>query len=353
MREAIALTLLTFVLVGPSLAPAVSAHAAPEPLANSEHLLADEAEDAFYFYDGYDVYNLFARQAYLETADEMGVVFRFTLYGGHAPRGQADAMNIDIGATTEDGEQTLRIGTEDDETWEGDMTIFAKNVTSTEPPSPWSTGVTARMQVFASYDQLGVGEGGSIENVWMAARADEDLRDRAPGGIYVPNSGGEAEVPLESEGRLVDSLTMDGPHGYVDVTTETDGDVVTVNVENVLENGQHIYLRPQATPGWNVSAIGESQTSLKSSSTTSFQVKATPTTEASEPLELRVVTDLGGLETVYVGANGTSSDATLEPASEASGADVDVAEPAPNESPGLGLAAVALVLAGLAVARRE
>lgn len=343
MREALAVAVLALVLAVVPLVPSTSAHAAPNPLANSVHVLADEAEDGFYWYDGYDLYNLYAREAYLETVDEAGLVFRYTLYGGHAPAGQADEMRVTIGATTADGPQAFTIATPDDHNWTGDMEVVVANVTEDDPP--W-TGVTARMQTFVSYEQLGVGPGGSVENVWMESRADDDLRDRAPGGIFLPGSQGQAEAPANST-RLADSIRLTGPTGYVNTSTTVQNRTLTVTVENALDNGQHVRARLNATPGWNASITGQSQASLPGGETTRFTVEANATPAAIDPLEIEVVTDVGGHETLYVGVNGTQ----LATGLQAHNVEVEPAQPSPNESPGLTGLATWTGLALLAVVR--
>lgn len=324
-----------------SLAPTVSAHAAPEPLDNSVHVLEDEPEDAFYWYDGYDLYNLFIREAYMQTLDESGLVFRFALYGGFAPAGVAEEMAIDIGATSAEGAQLLTLATNDDAEWDGDMEVLVANVSEDELPY---TGVTAKMQVFASYEDLGVAPGGSLENIWMESRADEDVRDRAPGGVFVPHSQGEGEVPTESQ-RLVDSLELAGPHGYVDTSITPAGDGLNVTVENTLSNGQHVQLRLDAPEGWNASLPETAQVSLGGEETTSFLVEAEADERARQPLRVNVVTDLGGFDTTYVGVDGTDLVTDIDP----NAVDVEPEQETTNESPGAASLAAIVALAGSSV----
>lgn len=340
MREAVP---LVAVLAIASLAPAAGAHAAPNPLDNAVHVLEDEPEDAFYWYDGYDLFNLFAREAHLEAANETGVVFRFTLYGGFAPAGTADELSIGLSATSAQGPANLSIATADDHNWTGDMRIVAANVTEEDPP--W-TGVTARMQAFASYEQLGVAPGGSLEDVSMVSRAGGETRDLAPGGVYLPHSQGQAEVPTESQ-RLVDGLDLHGPSGYVDTSAQVANGTLTVEVENALANGQHVRLGVAEAPGWNATVDGSGQTSLPANETATFRVLAEPTPSALEPLAVEVTTDLGGHQTLFVGVNGTA----METATNPNAVEVDPAQPEPNESPGWTAAAALAALVGLARAR--
>lgn len=326
MRKVLGPIALVFVLLASALSPLASAHAAPDPLANAVHVLADEPEDAFYWYDGYDLYNLFVREAYVQALDETGLVFRFTLYGGFAPAGTSDQLAIDVQATSPGGEQTLTINTSDDEAWEGSMDVLVANVTEDEPP--W-TGVTARLQAFASYEQLGVQPGASLEDVRMVSRADQDPRDVAPGGVFLPHSQGQAEVPAGESQRLADSLALEGPHGYVDVQARAADEGLAVEVENTLDNGQHVTLELDPPTGWNATVNGSAQASLPANETATFPVEVDVGPEAREPLAVDVVTDLGGHERLYTGVNGTE----LTTASEESDVEVEPQADEPNESP--------------------
>lgn len=326
------------------LVPQTAAHSAPEPLGNAVHVLADEGEDSFYWYDGYDLFHLHAREAYIATQDASGLVFRFTLYGGFAPGPGAQTLHVDLQATGPDGETTLRLSTTDDRNWSGDLTPVVVNVT--EDPAPY-TGVTVRMQAFASYTQLGAEPGETIENVTMYSYADEDLRDIAPGGVYAPGSGGRGEVPTESR-RVTDAIELNGTGSYVDVVPSAAGSNVTLAVENLLENGQHVSIHPGQAPMWNVSGSGPMATSLDGGDTHTFRLTAQAGPNATQPLPIEVRTDLGGRETVYLGVNGSALETGLEPAN----LQVDPSQPT-KESPGLGVAVAGLLLAGSALLRRR
>jgi hypothetical protein len=347
MRQVLGPLALGLAIVLTGLTPLAQAHAAPDPLDNSVHVLADEGEDSFYWYDGYDLYNLFVREAYAQALDEEGLILRYTLYGGFSPASDADQLAVDIQAVTADGDKTFTITTTDDENWEGDMAVLVANVTEDDPPF---TGVTANMQTFVSYDQLGVEPGATVEEIRMVSRADDDVRDIAPGGFMIPNSQGEGEVPAESE-RLVDELELAGPHGYLDASARPTQDGLVVDVESTLENGQHVTVDLKTPPGWNATLNGSAQASLPAGETVSFPVEAEATPDAGEPLSVHVKSDLGAHEQLYTGVNGSE----LTTASTAQAVDVDPAEPEPNESPApAGLLVLALFAAlAMVVGRRE
>lgn len=332
--------LTTLVLALLMATPTALSHAAEEPLNVEVEVLEDEGEDAFYWYDGYDLYNLFVREAYWEPLDQEGIIFRFTLYGGFSEAPEVDALHIDISAGS-DNATTLRLTTTDDQTWEGDLTVVAANITEDEPPF---TGVTSKLQAFVPYDALGLSPGDTLANVSMASYAGEDLRDIAPGGFFLPGSGGQGEVPGESQ-RLVDELPLEGTGGYTEVTPTATGSSVQLLVKSNLEaTGQHIEVVPGQAPGWNLTVEGPTAASVDAGGETTFDLNVTASSSATEPLPVAIITDLGGREWVYLGINGTELQTGLEPAS------VDVApEQPPQESPGPGVLGLLLGLT-LAVA---
>ncbi len=329
------------------LAPASLAHTAAEPLDIEIHTLQDEGEDAFYWYDGYDLYELFVREAHWGPEGQDGLMFRFTLYGGFTPQPAAEALHIDIGLTTPAGEQVLRMTTTDDEVWTGDLQIAALNVTEDSPPF---TGVTSKIQAFVPYEALNVTPGQTVSEVWMASYADEDLRDISPGPFFLPGSQGQAGVPAGESQRLVDDLQLAGPVGYFDWNTSLAGGQLTVSFENTLNNtGQHVGIEPVPTEGWQVHADGPTALSLDPGDSGDITFNVSATANATTPLALNLESDLGGFETLYLGVNGSSLETGLEAAS------VDVAPDQPaNESPGAGTVGLLAALgAALAIVRRR
>lgn len=341
-----------------ALAPPATAHSAAEPLSIEVKVLQDEGSDEFYWYDGYDLWYLLVREAYLVEEGREGLMFRFELYGGFGPGPDAgpegaERMVVDVGlsAGPDDRSRWWRFSTTDDAEWEGNATIHQVNVT--EDQLPW-TGVTARLQAFVSYAELGAGPGSEVGAFWMRSWADDDLRDVAPGGVPVPGTNGAAVAPSES-GRPNETLALQGPVGYVDLAVELDGWNVTVTAANPFEDqGQHVVVRTVPTPGWDVSARGDGRlvASLDGGQQAVFELTARPAPDATEPLPLEIVTDVGGRERLYLGVDG-GADLTVGP--DASALSVDPPAPAAGEAtPGPGLwAAVAALAAALLLARRR
>lgn len=322
-------------------APAALAHAAVTPLPVETELLADEGEDAFYWIDGYDLFDLLVREAYHAPADAEGVIFRFTLYGGFGPTPTTDALHIEIGSADAG---PLRITTTDDQTWTGDMEIVFLDIVADEPPF---TGYTAKVQAFVPYETLGLQKGGTLDGVWMASYAGDELVDLAPGGIFVPGTMGAGEVPTESR-RLVESHPLGGPTGYAKVLARATGETLTLTVENPFGDlGQHLSVHPQETPGWTITTDLPSQASVEGDESATFTYAVTVGPEATDPLPIAVLTDLGGREWHYLGyENGTL---TLH--GDAAAATV-VPPEVENESPGLGLGVLGvLAVVGIVVGR--
>lgn len=330
------------------------AHSIGEPLPVEQHVLQDEGRDEFYWYDGYDLWTLFVREAYRMETGESGLVFRFTLYGGFSPSNVSDQLHIDLGMDADGTAHEFRLSTPNDFTWEGDLPILRKNVTRNE--APW-TGVTTEMEVFVPHDELGVASGDAVSGFRMASYADQDIRDRAPGGFYVPNSQGMAEVPSRNDQvgetayldsrRLVENLTLQGPVGYLDTTTAVDGWNLTLTVSNPFEDqGQHAVIRPRAAEGWQVRTDGRLVAVLEGGASATFAMEARPTGNASAPLPVEIVTDIGGREVLHVGA----ANGTLQVARDAEALPVEPAASGATATPGpaawmaVAAAAVALVL---------
>lgn len=329
-----------------ALAPAAQSHAAPDPLENEVHLLADEGEDAFYWYDGYDLYNLFVREAHWQPTGEDGLIFRYTLYGGFSEAPAANELHTDITVSGPDGPTTLRMTTENDRNWTGQLTLVNLNVTEDSLPY---TGVTAKIQAFVPYSALNVSVGDVISQATMASLADDDLRDIAPGGIFLPMSGGMAEVPAESL-RVTDEVPLVGPTTYFDATTAVQGSTLTVTIENAFEaSGQHVGVVPGDVPGWTAESLTPMAASIDGGESVTMELNLSAAPETTAPLPIEVHSDLGGREVLYIGINGTE----LMVADQAETLTVNAVQE-PQESPGLGVVLASLSTLGAAlVARRR
>jgi hypothetical protein len=322
-----------------SLVSTAAAHSAPDPLDVETQLLQDEEQDAFFLVDGYDLANLYVREAHWTSLDQDGLVFRFTLYGGQSPvPSTADNATLDIEIHAEGVDPPIRLTTDDDANWRTQAEIVALNVT----PSSIG-GVTARMQAFVPYEHLNLSPNGTLATVSMDSYADGKLVDEAPGGYYLPQAGDTAEVPPDpaESHRLVDAYELNGTGAYVDVSTTVANGTLALEAENTAGGGQHVEVTPQPTPGWNVRLQGPSAVSLAEANTTTFHLDANASSAANRTLPVEVVTDLGGREVVHLGLQDGDLTRTRRPET------VSVEPQATqNDSPGVG--AVATVIVGLA-----
>ena len=63
------------------LAPLAAGHGAPVVLDVEEHLIEDEASDISYLWDGFDITNVYVREAYHKSAGTEGLIFRVLASG--------------------------------------------------------------------------------------------------------------------------------------------------------------------------------------------------------------------------------------------------------------------------------
>jgi hypothetical protein len=337
-----------------ALLPGAAAHAATEPLNVETHVLSDEASgvDAFFYADGYDLYNAYVREAYHEESGQSGLVYRFDLYGGFGPASTTSELHVDLGAGGLPDGPSVRITTTDGQTWTSETaTIVFQNTTGDgEPPFP---GYSHFLQVFVPYGALDLAPGAALESAWMRSYAGEDPIDDAPGGWYPPGTAGAAQIPAQDRSeRLADEVPLDGPDGYVDVETSTTDTIVNVTVTSALESiGQHVQLHVDDAAGWTVTYDEAPEVVLEPGQSHSFLVNATPD-GALDPLPMRIVSDLGGLHRLAIGTVG------LSPADAGDGPDATVAaseEPATDGGNGvpLGVGVGMLGLLGPALVARR
>lgn len=335
VRRGLLWTLPALLAVLLSLSAPAQAHASPDPLDVEVQLLADDTDDAYAFYDGYDLQDLYVREAYLRQTGESGLVFRMIVYGGFAPAPAAQELHLDVAMTAGGSERTFRISSGDGANWTGDALVVESSFQAAEP-----AGLEGSVQVFVPYSDLGMGVNGTVSDFRWLSYADGDLRDVAPGGRPVPGTGGEAEIPGESR-VTTESIALAGPVGYTETRIEGEGYNVTLAVQNRISvTGQHILVDvPTDAPGWQVEAVDLDARSVEPGEHPAFTLRAQADPGAA-PLEIVVTTDLGGRETV-----------TLEPAAAPQPGDGTGGTPAEEdgeESPGLPLVLAIGTLAMLA-----
>lgn len=319
------------------LAPAATAHTSPAILDVEEQVLLDEADDAYYVTDGYDLFDLYVREAYWSAFDQEGLVFRIGLYGGFGPAGGAGPaavshLHIDLELAAGGDEHTYRFTTPDDAQWSGDAPVLHHEV------EPDLGGVSGQLLVFVPYAELGVAPGDTVSDIRLASYADERVVDEAPGGM---NPVGGPQAPVGDSVRFIEEYPLRGPVGY----TWTDASVADADVHfdvgnNITTSDQHLFLEPG--DGWQVEPVTPWAAEVEAEEDVRFTLRVLEA--GDDPLRVDVVTDTGGRETLYLAQAGDGFDVARgePPAVQDDGA------PA-QESPGLlaGAAVAALVLVAL------
>jgi hypothetical protein len=246
-------------------------------------MVQDEASDIVTGADyGYDLVQLYVGEAYVPGLGD-GFYVHTVLYGGAGDRPAIDGPQTVAFEFTIDGTPIARsLTTTDGQTFEGDfdqMDIVPGD------------GEVEVQRAFVLYPE-GVGPGSVLTAVRATTMVNDQPRDVAPGGIYLP--GGEAEVPMGDSEQVVESYTFTGPVGYVRAELEAMTDwTFQVLASSLLKEGkQHIMLpMPADTQGWTVRVDGGGE--VEPGGTTFLYVQASPG-EGSGPLRLHLLTDIGG-----------------------------------------------------------
>lgn len=100
--------------------PGAQAHAAPDPLDNETHLLADGGDDSYAYAGGLDLQDLFAREAWHRPRAAEGVIFRMIVYGSAGPADTASPLRLTLGWTSPAGTGQLSLSSPDGITYTAD-----------------------------------------------------------------------------------------------------------------------------------------------------------------------------------------------------------------------------------------
>ncbi len=350
--------------------PSVHGHAVVTVLDNEVHLLHDAADDSYALFDGYDLVDVYAREAWFAEHGE-GVVFRFILYGGYQqllPSSENLSLNFSLKADGVAKWYSLSIAPGGN--WTGNMTILDERTQN------GTLGETLVLQVFLSHPTMGAARGATLSAFRLESRVGDDLLDVVPGGRYFAG----AEIPEDSE-AVTPALVLRGPFGYTKTDAMLVGQKVTLNVTNLVTvQDQHILLDAPPVAGWTLEQPAQSGYSVLANQSVSFDLDAL-VVPGSENLILYVISDLGGRERVSLAAptplGGGSAPqppasieverpAPLPESGEGSGSvsgsgQAEESEPSPgpepgdedNGTPGVGLLGVLALLGALAAARRR
>ncbi len=275
----------------------VQGHASPTPLDNEIHILTDETSDGFAYYDGFDIQDIFIREAYVRDLDQTGVVLRAIIYGGFGAAPVANQMRLEFQLTSPGGEQQFTIATSDGLNWTGDATVLEVGMEPTET----GIGTQGSVQVFVPYSQIGVAPEDNLSAFRVVSYADSDPRDVTPGGYYLPGTGQE----LPGDGAAMrDSYTISGPTGYTQTAVSREQARYRIDVTNLISVvGQHIAVETVASAGWDVTVEGEPAVAVEPGIHPRFILEANSAPDAS-PLVLAVTSELGGRELLTIAPSG-------------------------------------------------
>jgi hypothetical protein len=335
------------------LAAAAAAHGTYEASELEVHLVSDEGSDVIESYGGYDIQDLFLGFAHDPAvgagAAGDGFYLRAELYGLPENAAQPPGAEWEVTFTVETpkGPLVRTLSTVDGAAFEHDFDALLVEVEAAER-------ATHVQRAFVSFASAGLAPGDEVGPFLAESRASGDLRDVAPGGIPVPGTGGALEYvdPTQIDGRgvLAETVVLEAPTGYVEVqAVAAEAGRISLAIGSSLANGgQHVMVVPRATDGWNLTFDGASTASLPANGSFAVALRAVPAEPGlapAAPLEIDVLTDVGGRSPVAVRPDGT----VVLP----DGATVAPAAAPPAASPGPGLALLGLALAGVALAARR
>ncbi|HUR25022.1 MAG TPA: hypothetical protein VM327_03285 [Candidatus Thermoplasmatota archaeon] len=325
------------------LLPTAQAHAAPDPLDNEVHLLADGGDDTYAYTGGLDLQDLFAREAWHRPTRAEGVIFRMIVYGSVGPAGAGGPLRLTLDWESPGGGGSLALSSTDGTTYTAEGATLVEASMESE-----GSAVQGSIQVFVPSAALGAGRGQSIEGWAWSSWVGEDLRDVAPGGKPLPGSQGAVMAPEEST-TVTPSLALQGPRGYTRSAAAMEEGAIRIGVQNLITTtGQHIMVElPAETPGWTLGEPEPAGVAVNAGEHPSFQLTATAGNEAG-PLTLYVTSDLGGREAIVIQAGAPSS-----PDSPANGDTNAPSGEAGKDSPGLPFIALLGLLAIVVSVRRR
>lgn len=319
------------------LLPSAQAHGAPEVLDVEMQLIADEATDLTYAYDGYDIGSVWAREAHRGGQD--GVILRIIADGGQS-LGISGDLSFAVDIEGQDAVDTYTFTTSDDATWTGDAEVVEVFVT----PDETLPAVNVNLQVFLPRSSLG----DHLGAVTVRSLAGGQIVDRAPGPVFtpiVPTSVPSVPPVIGPSARLVEELDLDGADGYTTSNVTYDGDTLRITAKNGITTlGQHVFFVPSIDVEDATIGVGDPHEAGRAMSVEPGQDPVfTAHVHADEVFQVEVLTDLGGREVFYVGPDGTVTPTPFE-AEGHSHPD--------EESPGAPLSLLLVGLSALALRRR-
>lgn len=289
-----------------ALVPSAAAHEAVEANELEIEILQDEGSDAMETTGGWDVTYAFLGEAHDPDlgfgAEGDALYFRAELYGDPAAAPpNAAPYKATFTFTTENGPVQRSIETSDGKTFKTDFDKLVANTTD---------GVTHVQRALILLDAAGVKAGSEVKGFQIETFAAGELRDRAPGGTFVPLVQGVIEVPSESK-IVTPNATLSGPTRYASlVVTKTGADAYELRATSLLKKGdQHIMLVEGDMTNWQILTHGPTSGSVKPGEDVVFSIQVTPPAGAPPgPAPLQILTDVGGRVGLNLTAQGLAAE---------------------------------------------
>lgn len=302
-------------------------------------------------WEGFEIWDVYAGEGYNDSLGAHGVYFKVNFGGDGTLRPTSGAAwTVTF---------TFRVG---DEAFEREFTHDGNTITTNFESFQWQVADGNVLQVKA-WLPVEDWAGKNITDIRLVSSVDGSPRDTAPGGIHDPITGTEIPVQAPStpifpplgEGRVVDEVPLVGPAKYIDLTIEPKGNnTFTLTVTNPLkEQGQHVMLDAGDTSGWTLTTASPPH-SLEGGQSATLDIQLRPTAEPGTtlpPYQFNLVTDIGGLRSLYASFTPAGVELVEDPALAAA-ATVDAPArdvPLPGWTPLVGVTLAAVVLA----ARRQ
>lgn len=290
-----ALTLLLAVLV--LLAPIAAAHGALNARELEVLVLQDELSDTQTELAGYDLGQFFVAEAWVPNYGD-GLYFHTALFGSFPGKPPARELKVVFTIVDDKGTSIKRsVATKDGKSFQTDFDHLEVE--------PGADQVEIE-RAFIAYEGSGLGPGAVIKTFLVESFADGEIRDRAPGPLYAPGSGGRVEIPGGTSRQVVPSLALTGPIGYAKAAfTAVGADEYEVKIESLLTKGaQHVHLElpewssedPMIT-GWDIRFLGANggEVPAKGSLVVRFFLAPVPAENGLlVPQMINITTDIGG-----------------------------------------------------------
>lgn len=324
-------------------APMASAHDTVKGLENEVFILSDFADDVSYEVGSWDLWDIYVGEASLPDVGD-GFYFHTRLFGDYAKRMAGETeFKATFTFVAPGGAVTRSLSTKDGKTFATDFDALQAKFVKTDVDV---------QRAFVSYAKAGLAPGMELKGFKVETFVDGDLRDRAPGGYFMPKSGGKVEKP-ESSVVKAPSYKLGGTGTYFSVMPTVSAGKVNFAVQNTFKDtSQLVKVHAPASASWKFTVSGEGTAQLPGGKSSLIQATLTPIPDASglvQPAAFDLRSDLGGR--VGLIATVVNGGAVVVPEGAAVAAGRIAA--APGESPALDAGLALVGLFGMAVAMRR